>query len=158
MEVQEFLQSEKIPEDWSNSRKKGLIVKSLRFALIGGSLYRLGIDGVLRRCVPISARMQIITEAHTGSSGGHFFSDITYKKILQAGLWWQSVMADVRTYCKTCDNFQRMGRPTAADMTLLTTIQPLEFITRGSSHGGRDFTQQCVALPQGYFGILVIFH
>ncbi|MCO5566382.1 hypothetical protein L7F22_020059 [Adiantum nelumboides] len=35
---------------------------------------RLGIDGVLRRCVSISARMQIITEAHTESFGGHFSS------------------------------------------------------------------------------------
>ncbi|MCO5559474.1 hypothetical protein L7F22_013074 [Adiantum nelumboides] len=57
MEVQEFLQSGKIPKDWSNSRKKGLIVKSLKFTLIGGSPYRLGIDGVLRRCVAINARM-----------------------------------------------------------------------------------------------------
>ncbi|MCO5566914.1 hypothetical protein L7F22_020598 [Adiantum nelumboides] len=46
MEVQEFLQSGKIPEDWPNSRKKGLIVKCLKFTFIGGSLYRLGIDGV----------------------------------------------------------------------------------------------------------------
>ncbi|MCO5607130.1 hypothetical protein L7F22_061323 [Adiantum nelumboides] len=126
LEVQDFLQTGKFPEDWSQSRKKGLIVKSLKFTIIGSSLYRLGIDGVLRRCVPISARMQIITEAHNGSSGGHFSSDITYKKILQAGLWWQSVMVVVRTYCKTCDICQRMGRPTAADMTPLTTIQPLE--------------------------------
>ncbi|MCO5572079.1 hypothetical protein L7F22_025830 [Adiantum nelumboides] len=51
MEVQEVLQSGKIPKDLSNSRKKGLIVKSLKFTLIGGSLYRLGIDGVLRRMV-----------------------------------------------------------------------------------------------------------
>ncbi|MCO5585886.1 hypothetical protein L7F22_039820 [Adiantum nelumboides] len=109
LEVQDFLQNGKIPEDWSQSRKKGLIVKSLKFTIIGGSLYRLGIDGVLRRYVPISARMQIITEAHNGSSGGHFSSDITYKKILQAGLWWQSIMADVKTYCKTCDICQRMG-------------------------------------------------
>ncbi|MCO5604039.1 hypothetical protein L7F22_058196 [Adiantum nelumboides] len=126
MEVHEFLQSGKIPKDWSNSRKKGLIVKSLKFTLIGGSLYRLGIDGVLRRCVPISARMQIIIEANTESSGGHFSSDIIYKKILQVGLWWKSIMAYVRTYCRTCDICQRMGRPTAANTTPLTIIQPLE--------------------------------
>ncbi|MCO5583449.1 hypothetical protein L7F22_037360 [Adiantum nelumboides] len=48
MEVQEFLQNGKILEDWSNSRKKGLNVKSLKFTLIGGSLYRLSIDGILR--------------------------------------------------------------------------------------------------------------
>ncbi|MCO5558434.1 hypothetical protein L7F22_012017 [Adiantum nelumboides] len=70
--------------------------------------------------------MQIVTEAHIGSSGGQFSNDITYKKILQAGLWWQSVMADVRRYCKTYDICQRMGRPTTADMTPLTTIQPLK--------------------------------
>ncbi|MCO5548493.1 hypothetical protein L7F22_001953 [Adiantum nelumboides] len=35
-------------------------------------------------------------------------------------------MVDVRSYCKLCDICQRMGRPTAAHMTPLTTIQPLE--------------------------------
>ncbi|MCO5589463.1 hypothetical protein L7F22_043430 [Adiantum nelumboides] len=126
IEVQEFLQNGKIIEDWSNSRKKGLIIKSLKFTLIGGSLYRLGIDGVLRRCVLISDRMQIITEAHTRSSRGHFSGDITFKKILQARLWRHSVMANFQTYCKTCNICQRMGRPTTIDMTSLTTIQPLE--------------------------------
>ncbi|MCO5605881.1 hypothetical protein L7F22_060066 [Adiantum nelumboides] len=60
VEVYEFLQSGKIPDGWSNSRKKGLVIKSLKFTLIDGSLYKLGIDGILQRCVPISARMQII--------------------------------------------------------------------------------------------------
>ncbi|MCO5593154.1 hypothetical protein L7F22_047160 [Adiantum nelumboides] len=69
MEVQEFLQTGKILEDWPQSRKMSLIVKSLKFTIIGNCLYRLGIGGVLRRCVPISVRMLIITEAHTGSSG-----------------------------------------------------------------------------------------
>ncbi|MCO5602086.1 hypothetical protein L7F22_056214 [Adiantum nelumboides] len=79
MEVQEFLQSGKIREDWPHSRKKGLTVKCLKFTIISGSLYRLGIDGVLRR-----------------------------------------------SYCKTYDICQRMRRPTAADLTPLTIIQPLK--------------------------------
>ncbi|MCO5581762.1 hypothetical protein L7F22_035650 [Adiantum nelumboides] len=35
-------------------------------------------------------------------------------------------MVDVRIYCKACDIYQRMWRTTAADMTPLTIIQPLE--------------------------------
>ncbi|MCO5600016.1 hypothetical protein L7F22_054124 [Adiantum nelumboides] len=35
-------------------------------------------------------------------------------------------MVDVKSYYKTCDICQRMGRPTATDMTPLTSIQPLE--------------------------------
>ncbi|MCO5602755.1 hypothetical protein L7F22_056893 [Adiantum nelumboides] len=127
MEAQEFLQTGKIPEDWPQSRNKALIIKSLKFSIIRSFLYRLGIDGVLKRCVPLSARMQIIIEAHTNSSGKHFSTDITHNKILKAGLWWQSMMVDVKSFCKTCDICQRMGRPTTADMTpLITTIQPLE--------------------------------
>ncbi|MCO5604491.1 hypothetical protein L7F22_058658 [Adiantum nelumboides] len=115
-------------EKWDSScRRTGSRVDGgAGISPIGEDSRGLGIDGVLRRCVSISAGMQIIMEAHIGSSGGHFSTDITYKKILQVGLWWQSVMADVKSYCKTCEICQRMGRPTAVDMTPLTTIQPLE--------------------------------
>ncbi|WP_165349325.1 integrase zinc binding domain-containing protein [Enterobacter cloacae complex sp. 4DZ1-17B1] len=43
--------------------------------------------------------MQVISEAHNGESGGHFSNEVTYKKILQEGPWWQTLIADVRSFC-----------------------------------------------------------
>ena len=44
------------------------------------SFIELGRDGIIRRCVPRNARVQVIEEAHRGDSGGHFASEITVKK------------------------------------------------------------------------------
>ena len=90
------------------------------------ALYRLGRDGIIRRCVPRSARQQVIAEAHAGDAGGHFAAGITIKKIFQVGLWWDRIHPDVIDYCKKCDMCQRTGRPTASDMMPRVNIVPLE--------------------------------
>ena len=76
--------------------------------------------------MPRHARPQVIEEAHGGDSGGHFVAEITVKKILQVGLWWEQMTPDVMDYCKKCDICQRTGRPTVADMMPRVNIVPLE--------------------------------
>ena len=72
----------------------------MQFTVIEEELYRMGTDGVLRRCVPMSARHLVISESHAGDAGGHFAADITARKVLVAGLWWTILQKDVKAYCK----------------------------------------------------------
>ena len=65
-------------------------------------------------------------EVHAGDAGGHFEVEITIKKILQVGLWWESMKPDVITYYKKCAIYQQTGRPTASDMMPRVNIVPLE--------------------------------
>ena len=44
----------------------------------------------------------ILQEAHYGSAGGYFSGDITGKKILQAGLWWPTVLKGAHEFAKSC--------------------------------------------------------
>ena len=126
LEIKQFLLTGMVPEGLNTSERKAFILRTLKFTMIENVLYRLGRDGIIRRCVPRSARVQVIEEAHGGDSGGHFASEITVKKILQIGLWWEQIMPDVMDYCKRCDICQRTGRPTTADMMPRVNIVPLE--------------------------------
>ena len=115
-----------VPKGLNTSERKTFILKTLNFTIIDKALYRLGRDGIIRRCVPRSARQKVIQEAHAGDAGGHFAADITVKKILQVGLWWERITPEVTTYCRKCDMCQRTGRPTASDMMPRVNIVPLE--------------------------------
>ena len=93
-EISQFLQEEKAPKGYSEEKNKILAIKASLFTLINESLYKLGLDDVLRRCVLEHERYDIIEEAHSRAVGGHFQVDTTIKKILHLGLWWPSINKD----------------------------------------------------------------
>lgn len=98
-------------------------MKETCYIIIHGSLYKLGQDGVLFQCVLPHECQLIIDEAHVGTIRGHFQVDTTIKKILQAGLWWQTLNRDCKSYLLKCDKCQRMGR------TLKKNEMPLIYVS-----------------------------
>ncbi|MCO5600642.1 hypothetical protein L7F22_054757 [Adiantum nelumboides] len=107
-------------------------MQSRNFTWAAGALYRLGKDGVLRRCVQEEERIELLEEAHEGDAGGHMSGEVTTRKLLQAGYWWNSMFKDAQEWVKECDACQQTGRPLAKDMGPLQPIQPLApFMKRG---------------------------
>jgi hypothetical protein len=87
-EIVNFLEDGKAPEDLPANKRKILAMKVVPFTLINGYLYKLGLDNILWRCALEHEWEDIISEAHTGPTGGNFQVDMTTRKILQDGLWW----------------------------------------------------------------------
>ena len=75
----------------------------------------MGPDKILRRCVLEHEKPLILAEAHAGEVGGHFSGKATAQKILMAGLWWPTIHKDAKEYCRSCDIYQRIGRPSRRD-------------------------------------------
>ena len=71
-DIRTFLSTGLVLEGLNTSERKAFILKTLKFTIIKQALYRLGGDGIIRRCVPRSAMQQVIEEAHAGEAGGHF--------------------------------------------------------------------------------------
>ena len=80
------------------------------FTLIGEDLYRIGKDGILRRALNPEEANRALKHAHEGVCGGHFTTDTTVRKILQAGLYWPTLFADSNKYCRSCPQCQAYGR------------------------------------------------
>jgi hypothetical protein len=70
----------KAPNDLLANKKKVLALKETQFTIINKYLYKMGPDGVLRRCSVEHEREDIINEAHAGPTGGHFQVDTTTQK------------------------------------------------------------------------------
>ena len=111
---------------FTSDQRKKFALKSKPFLVIAGALYRKGIDQIIRRCVPDEEQQAVISEAHSGGSGGHFSGEITTRKILQAGLWWPTVLKDAYNYSKKCMKCQKEGQPHNSNRMLVQPILPLE--------------------------------
>eukprot|EP00253_Pinus_taeda_P014972 PITA_14972 len=113
-----------------NAQEKSKIVrKSAPFTWIGGNLFKLGPDHILRRCVREEEVFDILLTCHDGPYGGHFAAKRTAFKILQAGYYWPALHQDVRRYISQCDQCQRMGKPNPRDEMPLqpqVTFEPFE--------------------------------
>ena len=100
------------------------------FTVIGGQLYKKGIDQVLRRCIPDHEQMNVMREAHQGIAGGHLAAHTTKMKILQVDLWWPTMNKDTHFFTKQCDLCQRMGQPTDMDRMPIFPIMPMQPFTK----------------------------
>jgi hypothetical protein len=76
-----------------------LVVKETDYQLIAGNLYKLGADGILRRCILEHERTTILEEAHNGIVGGHYAGKAMTQNILCTGIWWPTLFKDVKEYC-----------------------------------------------------------
>ncbi|MDM1593486.1 hypothetical protein HX035_24380 [Escherichia coli] len=99
-----------------------LIKKVAPYQLIAGELYKLGKDGILRKCVPECNYVNTLELAHSGPSGGHFAAEITAKKVLMSGLWWPTLFADAAEFTKRCDECQRTAIPQRKDRMPLKPV------------------------------------
>jgi hypothetical protein len=63
---------------------------------------------------------------------GHFATNITTKKILDACYWWPTLFKDTHEFCKNCDSCQRIRRLKKESLAkLVTTLLEKPFMKWG---------------------------
>ncbi|XP_050876307.1 uncharacterized protein LOC127080012 [Lathyrus oleraceus] len=73
-----------IPNDFDSNKKKKF-VHDCRFYLWNDPfLYKRGVDGLVRRCVPEEEQTDVLRACHDSDYGGHFSGDRTAAKVLQS--------------------------------------------------------------------------
>ncbi|KAL3686673.1 hypothetical protein R1sor_009247 [Riccia sorocarpa] len=122
IQLKHYLTTGNVPRDLHPSKAKAFQLNALPFTLIGGQLFRMGADHVLRRCLTHEEIPIVLRACHTDEAGGHFSSELTTRKIYLTGYWWPSVHKDAEQYCKRCDTCQRQGRPKSWYTALLSPL------------------------------------
>jgi hypothetical protein len=64
---------------------------------------------VIRRCVPENEFQSMLAFSHDYACGGHFGPRRTARKILDSGLYWESLFKDAYKFYKNCERCQRVG-------------------------------------------------
>ena len=67
-----YLQDGIFPEGMDKDHRRRLALRSRPYSVIAGFLYKRGIDGIVRRCVPEGEQDSVLQEAHSRTTGGHF--------------------------------------------------------------------------------------
>jgi len=79
------------------------VVKVMDYKLIVGNLYKLGVYGIMQRCVIEHERPMILAEVQDGIVGGHYGGKVTTHTIFCAGLWWPTFHKDAKDFFQRCD-------------------------------------------------------
>ena len=61
--------------------------------------------------------------------GGHYGGRDTVRKVLCIRIWWPTLHNDVADYARSCDIYQRIGKPSRRDempLVLQVTLQPFD--------------------------------
>ena len=109
-DIIQFFSMGYVPAKFTTAQKKQLVVRAVEFQLITRQLYMMGLDENIFRCILNHELLLILNEVHDGVVGCHYVGKSTVHKILQAGLWWPTMHANGRDYCRSCDVCQRMGK------------------------------------------------
>jgi hypothetical protein len=114
-DIKIFLSTGVCPETYSATQKRHMVVREMDYQLIAGQLYKLRLDKILKRCVLDHERQDILWECHSGVIGGHIAGKATTQKVLQAGIWWETLFKDAKVYDRSCDVCQCLGNPSRRD-------------------------------------------
>jgi transposase InsO family protein len=128
-DVANYLVTDKLPQGMTSREKQRIIQLSANYMWHEDTLYRTGPDLVIRRCVREDEMQDIFRAFHDGPCGGHFADKRTTYKILQSGYYWPTIFKDAKKYVASCDDCQRMGKPTTVDEMPLqaqVVIEPFE--------------------------------
>lgn len=89
----------------------------------------MGAYGFIRRCIPDHERTDILWECHSGVAGGHTTGKRTACNILQARLWWPTMLPNAKEYTKKSGYVcQRIGRPSCRNkMSIYLVLAPHPF-------------------------------
>jgi hypothetical protein len=91
-----FLTIGTIPDGYSATQKKNMVVCVAQYHLITIQLYNLVLENILRRCILDHERPDILWECHSGVAGGHVGGKETSQKILQEIFWWPTMSNMIR--------------------------------------------------------------
>eukprot|EP00253_Pinus_taeda_P017075 PITA_17075 len=97
------------------------------YRIVGDTLYRLGVDSVLRRCLAFEEAERVLNDCHSGACGSHMSGYATAQKILRAGYFWPSIFKDlilVIRSCHKCQIYQWKMRAPAAPLHPVVTVGP----------------------------------
>ncbi|XP_057721018.1 uncharacterized protein LOC130935331 [Arachis stenosperma] len=117
-----FLEHGQVPGDEKDAAK--LRREAAKYAVIQGQLFKKGLSQPLLKCLRPDQTDYVLREVHEGCCGHHIGGKALARKLIRAGYYWPSMMADSKEFVKRCVKCQQnanFARAPASELSLLTT-------------------------------------
>eukprot|EP00253_Pinus_taeda_P003394 PITA_03394 len=146
-----YLQMSSFRPETSKDARRRIRHQAQPYRIVGDTLYRFGVDSILRRCLTLEEVERVLNDCHSGACGGHMSGYATAQKILCVGYFWPSIFKDcilsVRS-CHECQIYQRKMRAPPAPLHPVVTISPF-------AKWGIDY-MTCNSLSVGGHGYIIV--
>ncbi|XP_057756151.1 uncharacterized protein LOC130975360 [Arachis stenosperma] len=98
--ITSFLENGKLPDDEKGAAK--LRRESAKYAVIQGQLFKKGLNQPLLKCLHPDQTDYVLREVHEGCCGYHIGGKALARKLIRAGYYWPSMMADSKEFVRKC--------------------------------------------------------
>ena len=92
-----YLQTLKVPTHLSFDERLRLRHVSKNYLIVDNTLYRRGVDSILRRCLTHEEAELVLNDCHGGACGGHLSGLSTAPKNLKSGIF---LAVDLQILCQ----------------------------------------------------------
>ncbi|XP_072056316.1 uncharacterized protein [Arachis hypogaea] len=123
--ITNYLEHGQVPGDEKDAVK--LRREAAKYAVIQGQLFRKGLSQPLLKCLHPDQTDYVLREVHEGCCGHHIGGKALARKLIRAGYYWPSMMADSKEFVKKCIKCQQnanFAKAPANELSLLTTSRP----------------------------------
>eukprot|EP00253_Pinus_taeda_P021424 PITA_21424 len=86
----------------TRNKARTLKLKAAKFCILNYALYWKDPSGILLNCLVEKEAKKVMEDFHEGDCGGHLFWKSTANKVLRAGYYWPTLIADVYKMVKSC--------------------------------------------------------
>jgi hypothetical protein len=101
---------QKMPLDHlDKNTQRRIISESQKYFWDSPYLFKLGNDGVMRRCVPREERLEILRKCHLAEYGGHYSHFQTQAKVWSSGFYWPGCMKILKYMLRHSPNVKEPG-------------------------------------------------
>ncbi|XP_057747966.1 uncharacterized protein LOC130967162 [Arachis stenosperma] len=123
--ITSFLENGKLPDDEKGAAK--LRREAAKYAVIQGQLFKKGLNQPLLKCLHPDQTDYVLREVHEGWFGHHIGGKALARKLIRAGYYWPSMMADSKEFvrkCVKCQENANFHKAPASELSLLTSSRP----------------------------------
>jgi len=125
-DIANYLAAGSLPKWFSYQQKRKFFSDLKHYLWEEPYLFRVCANPMLRRCVSQAEGLAIIKHCHEGPTGGHYSTNRTSKKILDARFFWPTIFQDTQRHVQVCDRCQRTGNISRRDEMPQNSIQVCE--------------------------------
>ncbi|XP_016164307.1 uncharacterized protein LOC107606801 [Arachis ipaensis] len=121
----DFLEKVKLSSD--EKAAKTIRREAAKYAIIQGQLFKKGLSQPLLKCLRPDQTEYVLREVHEGCCGHHIGGKALARKLIKAGYYWPSMMADSKEFvrrCKRCQENSNFHKAPATKLSLLTASRP----------------------------------
>jgi hypothetical protein len=147
-----YLHNLKCPASAYRDEHRRIRHQDKNYLILNDTLYRRGVDCILRQCLTHEEAIIVLNNCHTGACGSHLSGLSTTQKNLRAGYFWPTLMKDcikLVKKCHPCQIFSRKMRAHPAPMFPVITVGPF-------TKWGIDYTTCNPSSARGHRYIIVV--